>query len=77
MAREDLYIPKRRATPIGVEGFVIVLDQYVLLFSLEYAKPSYHYLIGSTLDFQLVSQAQSVFVFESRFLRRIRIVVPL
>ena len=45
----DLYIPKREKTPIGLEGFVIVLDQYVLLLSLEYTEPSCHYLIGSTL----------------------------
>ena len=49
MARQDLYILKRGETPIGLEGFVIVLDQYVLLLSLEYAEPSCHYLIGSTL----------------------------
>ena len=45
----DLYILKRGKTPIGLEGFVIVLDQYVLLLSLEYTEPSCHYLIGSTL----------------------------
>ena len=39
----------RGVTAIGLEGFVIVLDQYVLLLSLEYAEPSCHYLIGSTL----------------------------
>ena len=49
MARQDLYILKRGETAIGLEGFVIVLDQYVLLLSLEYAEPSCHYLIGSTL----------------------------
>ena len=49
MARKDLYNLKRGETPIGLEGFVIVLDQYVLLLSLEYAEPSCHYLIGSTL----------------------------
>ena len=49
MAREDLYILKRGGTPIGLEGFVNVLDQYVLPHSLEYAEPSCHYLIGSTL----------------------------
>ena len=50
MARQDLYILKRGETAIGLEGFVIVLDQYVLLLSLEYAESSYHYLIGSTLS---------------------------
>ena len=49
MARQDLYILKRGETSIGLEGFVIVLDHYVLLLSLEYAEPSCHYLIGSTL----------------------------
>ena len=34
---------------IGVEVFVMVLHQYVLLLSLEYTEPSCHYLIGSTL----------------------------
>jgi len=29
--------------PIGLEGFVLVLDQYVLLLSLGYAEPSCHY----------------------------------
>ena len=47
-----LYILKRGATPIGVEVFVIVLDEYVLLRSLEYTEPSCHYLIGSTLVFR-------------------------
>ena len=47
----DLYILKRGKTPIGLEGFVIVLDQYVLLLSLEYTEPSCHYLIGSTLPY--------------------------
>ena len=62
MARQDLYIIKRGATPIGLEGFVIVLDQYVLLLSLEYAEPSCHYLIDNTLvqacffDFSLKTQ---------------------
>ena len=49
MARKDLYIQKRGETAIGLEGFVIVLDQYVLLLSLDYAEPSCHFLIGSTL----------------------------
>ena len=44
MANQDLYILKRGETAIGLEGFVIVL-----LLSLEYAEPSCHYLIGSTL----------------------------
>ena len=47
---QDMYILKRGETAIGLEGFVIVLDQYVLLLSLDYAEPSCHYLIGSTLD---------------------------
>ena len=46
----DLYILKREETPIGLEGFVMVLDQYVLLLSLEYTEPPCHYLIGSTLE---------------------------
>ena len=48
-ARQDLYILKRGETAIGLEGFVFVLDQYVLLLSLDYAEPSCHCLIGSTL----------------------------
>ena len=40
---------KRGETAIGLEGFVIVFDQHVLLLSLEYTEPSCHYLIGSTL----------------------------
>ena len=54
MARQDLYILKRGEAAIGLEGFVIVLDQYVLLLSLEYAEPSCHYLIGSTLGISML-----------------------
>ena len=50
MARQDLYILKRGEAAIGLEGFVIVLDQYVLLLSLEYAEPSCHHFLGSSLS---------------------------
>ena len=60
MARQDLYILKRGETAIGLEGFVIVLDQYVLLLSLEYTEPSCHYLIGSTLVLTLYTRMQSL-----------------
>ena len=49
MAWEDLYILKRGETPIILKGLYIVSDQYMLLLSLEYAEPSCHYSIGSTL----------------------------
>ena len=38
------------------EGFVIVLNQFVLALSLEYAEPSCHYLIGSTLHYRDINK---------------------